>query len=228
MEWITGEDAATAERAAAEFIARKLTQAATERGRATLALSGGRTPWTMFARLAEQELDWSQVHVFQVDERIVPLAHEARNWRRFLANPLAGRIPAGHRHAMPVEIEDPERAAVEYAQTLADWAGEPPVLDVVHLGLGEDGHTASLFAGDPLLQEKKRATGVSQARAEHRRLSLTLPTINRARCILWYVTGSSRRAAMTQLFANEPSIPASRIERQHATCISDPEAAPAA
>jgi 6-phosphogluconolactonase len=226
MEWITGEDVATAERAAAELIARQLAQAAADRGRATLALSGGRTPWPMFARLAAQELDWSRVHLFQVDERIAAPDDEARNWTRFLSSPLAGRIAPRQRHAMPVELDDPDRAAAEYALTLSEWAGDPPVLDVVHLGLGEDGHTASLFSGDPLLHEKERAAGVSATHDGYRRLSLTLPTLNRARCIVWYVTGSAHRAAMTRLFAADPAIVASRVERQRATCISDPEAAP--
>ena len=228
MEWITCEDIATAERAAAELIARQLTRAAGERGRATLAISGGRTPWRMFERLAEQPLNWSQLQLFQVDERIVPLAHEARNWQRFLASPLASRIPSAQRHAMPVDIENPAEAAAHYAKSLVDWTGEPPVLDVVHLGLGEDGHTASLFAGDPLLNDSEHSVGVSRLYEGHRRLSLTLPTINRARCIVWLVAGRSRQAAMTRLFAGDAAIVASRVQRDRATCISDPDAAPAA
>ena len=226
MEWITSEDVATAERAAAEFIATRLTQAAQERGRATLAISGGRTPWGMFERLAAQDVNWTAVEILQVDERIVALAHEARNWKRFLANPLARRIPDANQHAMPVEIEDPELAAGQYANTLIERAGNPPELDIVHLGIGEDGHTASLFAADPLLEEKQRWVGVSHRYQKHRRLSLTLPALNRAQCVVWFAVGVARREAMTRLFARDIAIPASHVERDRAICFTDADAAP--
>ena len=104
MKWITSEDLAAAERAAAAFIATRLAAAARDRGFATLAISGGKTPWGMFAQLAAQDMRWSDLHIFQVDERIVSPDHEARNWKRFLASPLALRIAAANRHAMPVEF----------------------------------------------------------------------------------------------------------------------------
>lgn len=226
MEWITSKNVATAEHAAAEFIATRLTQAAHERGRATLAISGGRTPWGMFERLAAQEVPWNDVRIFQVDERIVPLDHEARNWKRFLANPLARRILEANCHAMPVEIEDPERAAGQYANTLIERAGEPPALDVVHLGIGADGHTASLFADDPLLEEKQRWVGVSRPYENYRRLSLTLPVLNRARCVVWFAVGAARRGAITRLFVRDAAIPASHVERDRAICFTDADAAP--
>ncbi|MCI0436390.1 MAG: 6-phosphogluconolactonase, partial [Gemmatimonadetes bacterium] len=193
MEWGSCEDLAATERAAAEFITVRLAQAVHERGLATLALSGGSTPWGMFARLAAHRLPWNSIHVLQVDERIVPLDHAARNWRQFLANPLARCVPDENQHPMPVEIGDPELASREYGNTLIDRAGDPPELDVVHLGIGEDGHTASLFAGDPLLEEKRRWVGVSRRYQGHQRVSLTLPAIDRARCIAWFAVGPGRR-----------------------------------
>ncbi|MGE0581940.1 MAG: 6-phosphogluconolactonase [Steroidobacteraceae bacterium] len=226
MRWVTGEDVATTEQAAAEFIAAHLAQAISERGRATLAVSGGRTPWAMFERLAALNVAWAHVHLFQVDERIAPENDAARNWTQLIASPLAARIPAAHRHPMPVGIADAAAAAAAYAATLVEACGEPPVLDVVHLGLGDDGHTASLFQGDPLLEERARDVGVSGPRAGLRRLTLTLPAIDRARCIVWLALGAGRQRAVAQLFAGDRAISASRVSRERATAFTDPAAAP--
>jgi len=227
MEWIECENLAAAERAAATFIAERLTLAARDRGLAKLAISGGNSPWGMFDRLAAHDLPWDGIHVLQVDERIVPLDHAARNWRRFLTNRLACRVPDTNRHAMPVEIEDARLAASQYANALIACAGNPPELDVVHLGLGEDGHTASLFGGDSLLEEKRRWVGVSRPYLKHRRLSLTLPAINQARCIVWFAVGSGRRDAVRRLLAGDVAIPAGRVNRDRAVCFTDQAAAPA-
>lgn len=228
MEWITSENVAAAQAAAAEFIARDLMQAVRERGRATLAVSGGRTPWGMFEQLAAQEVTWSVVHLLQVDERIVPPDHEARNWRQFLASALARRVPRDNQHAMPVEIEDPEMAAAQYARTLTECSGEPPTLDIVHLGIGADGHTASLFADDSLLQETQRTVAVSRSYEGYRRLTLTLPVFNRARRVVWFAVGAARRAALARLYKADIAIPASHVQRDRATCFTDREAAPLA
>jgi len=227
MELITSETAAGAERAAAEFIARHLVQAVQERGRASFAISGGRSPWGMFDQLAAQPVTWSAVHLFQVDERIAPLDDEARNWTQLLASSLARQVPPSNLHPMPVEIEGPEAAAGQYAATLAAWAGEPPVLDVVHLGIGADGHTASLFPGDSPLLETRRPVAVSRSYEGSRRLTMTLPVLNRARCIVWFAVGSARRSALTRLFAGDSAIPASLVGRDRATCFADRDAVPA-
>lgn len=228
MEWITSESVVTAERAAAEFIARRLMQAVRERGHATLAISGGRTPWGMFEKLAAEEVIWSAVQLLQVDERIVPLDHAARNWRQFLASALASRVPQRHQHAMPVEIGDPDVAAAQYERTLSECSGEPPTLDVVHLGIGADGHTASLFADDSPLQETRRMVAVSRSYDRHRRLTLTLPVLNRARTVVWFAVGAARRAVLTRLLQGDPEIPASHVRRDRAICFADREAAPVA
>jgi 6-phosphogluconolactonase len=226
MRWVTGEDVATTERAAAEFIAVQLSQAIRGRGRALFAVSGGRTPWAMFGRLAACEIEWRRVHLFQVDERIAPEGDRARNWTQLLGTPLVARIPPTQRHPMPVEAPDPEEAAARYASTLRENCGDPPVLDVVHLGLGDDGHTASLFGGDPLVREVSRDVGVSVPHAGFRRLTLTLPALGRARCIVWFALGAGRRRAVAQLYAADRSIPAGLVAREGAIAFTDPAAAP--
>ena len=228
MEWITSDNAVTAEVAASEFIARELMQAVRERGRATLAFSGGRTPWGMFEQLASHEVNWSAVHLLQVDERIVPPDHEARNWRQFLAGALASRVPRDNQHAMPVEIEGPDMAAGQYARILAECSGDPPTLDIVHLGIGADGHTASLFIDDSLIGETQRTVAVSRSYEGYRRLTLTLPVLNRARHVVWFAVGAARRAALARLYEGDTAIPASHVQRDHATCFTDREAAPLA
>jgi 6-phosphogluconolactonase len=227
LEPVTSDTVAGAERAAAEHIARHLAEALHERGCAALAISGGRSPWGMLDRLAAQALTWRAVHLFQVDERIAPLDDDGRNWKRFLAGALARRVPPANLHPMPVEIAEPDVAAEGYARTLAAWAGEPPVLDVVHLGIGADGHTASLFAGDSALLETRRSVAVSRSHEGYRRLTLTLPALDRARRVVWFAVGSARRAAMTRLLDGDPAIPAGLVRRDRADCFTDHEAAPA-
>lgn len=226
MEWITSEDLATTEKAAAQFVALCLARAVDERGRATLAISGGSSPWGMFACLAAQSLDWSRVHVLQVDERIAPAGHADRNWTRFSASELARRVPHANQHPMPVEMADIDQAIDDYTRTLTTLADDPPMLDVVHLGIGTDGHTASLFAGDALLEERQALVGASEMHAGYRRLSLTLPAINGARDIVWHIVGAGRREVAGRLFARDAAIPASHVRRERATCFTDAAAAP--
>ena len=227
MEWIACESIHVAERAAAEFIARQLAAAVRERGRATLAISGGRSPWGMLDELAAQAVAWESVHLFQVDERIAPPDDEARNWKRFLAGVLARQVPPENRHPMPVEIEAPDAAADAYSRTLAEWTGQPPELDVVHLGIGADGHTASLFSGDSPLEERKRLVAASRRHEGYRRLTLTLPALAGARSIVWFAVGAARRDVLNRLFDGDTSIPASRVRRDRAVCFTDLAAAPA-
>src|SRR5690606_24052948 len=119
-----------------------------------------------------------------------------------------------------------ELAAGRYSATLIQWADVPPQLDVVHLGIGEDGHTASLFAGDPLLEDRRHWVGVSHEYQGHRRLTLTLPVLNNARNIAWFAVGAGRRRVLERLAAADPSIPASHVRREQAVCFVDREAAP--
>jgi 6-phosphogluconolactonase len=227
MEWIACESIPVAERAAAELIAGQLDAAVRDRGRASLAISGGRSPWGMLDQLAVQAVPWESVHLFQVDERIAQIDDEARNWKRFLAGSLARHVLPENRHPMPVEIEAPDGAADEYARTLVEWTGQPPRLDVVHLGIGTDGHTASLFADDPPLEETGRLVAASRRHEGYRRLTLTLPALAKARSIVWFAVGAERRAVLTRLFDGDIAIPASRVPRDRAVCFTDLSAAPA-
>lgn len=220
---MTGKDAAAAEAAAAQFIVAQLSGSVRERGEASLALSGGRTPWGMFARLAEIDFAWDHVRLFQVDERIAGPGSDERNWTHWLTSPLAMRIPRDRQYPMAVERAD---AAARYEATLRAHCGDPPVIDVVHLGLGDDGHTASLFAGDPLLAELERDVGRSAPHLGLPRLTLTLPALARAGSIAWLVLGATRREAVRRLVAGDRSIAASHVGRARATLFTDPAAAP--
>jgi 6-phosphogluconolactonase len=193
------------------------------RGRYGVAFSGGRTPWTMLSALRGMDVPWSNVDVLQVDERIAPDGDPDRNLTHLQES--LGRVAGLRLHAMPVTIPEPASAAATYAATLRDLAGAPPVLDLVHLGLGPDGHTASLVPGDPALDVANAdvaATGVYQGR---RRITLTYPAINRARRILWIVTGRDKTEMLRRLLDGDRSIPAGRVGRESAMIVADREAA---
>ncbi len=214
-------------RVAAEHLARMVHEAVLDRGGCAIALSGGRTPQDMFAAMSVSELRWGTVHVFQCDERICPQDHPDRNLtglRRHLLDRVP--IPEAHVHPMPVMLPDPALAAARYEQEMGRVCGDPCVLDVVHLGLGEDGHTASLVPGDPVLDVDDRDVAVTLPYNGLRRLTLTYPALRRARRILWLVAGAGKAAALRQLLAGDASIPASRIPRDHALIVADSDAYP--
>jgi 6-phosphogluconolactonase len=215
-------DAASAAREAASIIAGEARAAVAARGRFIMAVSGGRTPWLMLRALANEEVPWGDVHVVQVDERVVPAGHPDRNLTHLLESLLehAPMIP-DHIYAMPVESPDLEAAAAKYALTLRDIAGSPPVLDLVHLGLGPDGHTASLVPGDPVLEVTDAdvaLTGVYQGRL---RMTLTYPMLNRSRRIVWLVTGSEKVGMLVRLRNGDVTIPAGRIRHDDALVLAD-------
>ncbi len=219
-------DADAVAKKAAELIAAEARQAVAAHGLFTMAVSGGHTPWIMLRALADEDVPWTSVHVFQVDERVAPAGHTDRNLTHLVASLLeAAPLPAGHLHPMPVELPDLQSAAERYASELETLCGAPPVLDLVHLGLGPDGHTASLVPGDPVLSVQDRdvaRTGVYQGR---NRLTLTYPIINRARRILWLVTGSEKAPMCKRLQAADPSIPAGRVRQNNALLLADNAAA---
>jgi 6-phosphogluconolactonase len=196
------------------------------RGRFTLALSGGSTPWAMLAVLAEQEVDWARVHLFQVDERQAPDGDEQRNWtqiRRSLLDRVP--IPAANLHPMPV-LDPPDAGAGEYALALGRAAGMPPVLDCAQLGLGDDGPTASLVPGDPVLEVRDREVAwTGDEYRGSRRMTLTYPCLDRARALLWLVAGADKAAMVARLRAGDPTIPAGRVARARAALFADAGAA---
>jgi len=207
---------------AAERIAQVAREAVRERGRCAMALSGGTTPLRAFGALAGEDLPWDRVHVFQVDERVGPSGDRERNdfhLKEALIDRIA--IPPANVHPMPVEEADLDEGACRYVATLHRIAGTPPVLDLVQLGLGEDGHTASLFPGDAALKVVDSDVAVSGIYKGRRRMTLTFPAIDRARCILWLVTGSGKAAALERLLAGDRSIPAGRVRRERAVLLAD-------
>src|SRR5438045_4913597 len=171
---------------------------------------------------ASETMPWKDVHVTQVDERLAPLGDQDRNLTHLRESLLSQvPLPSGQFHAMPVEENDLEAAAASYASLLRQIAGSPPVLDLVHLGLGPDGHTASLVPGDPVLDVTDRdvaLTGVYQGR---RRMTLTYPIINRARRILWVVTGKEKAAPLARLLDADRSIPAGWVRQDRGLVLAD-------
>lgn len=205
-------DAETLARAAAKRIAEAARTAARDRGRFVLGVSGGRTPWIMLRVLAAEDLPWNAVHVVQVDERLAPDRHPDRNLTHLQESFLnRAPVPPGNVHAMPVTAADPVAAAARYAATLAEIAGCAPVLDMVQLGLGADGHTASLIPGDPVLDVTGSDVAVTGLYQGTRRMTLTFPAINRARQVMFVITGADKAATVKRLLQRDPSMPASRI-----------------
>lgn len=215
------DDSAVAQRAAA-FIAAEARAAVQRRGLFSFAVSGGRTPWQMLRVLAREDMPWQAVHLFQVDERIAPAGDAARNLTHIRESLLVNApLPAANLHAMPVESQDLAAAARQYEGTLRGIAGVPAMLDLVHLGLGADGHTASLVPGDASLQVSDADVTLTAPYMGHRRMTLTYPMLNRARCILWLATGSEKREMLARLRAADVSIPAGRVEQGRAVVLID-------
>ena len=211
---------------AASIIAEEARKAVALRGRFIFAVSGGKTPWKMLRALADEDVPWEGMYVLQVDERLAPYGHPDRNMTHLLES-LPGHSPilAERIIGMPVEEKDPEAGATQYEKTISRIAGSPAIIDLVHLGLGPDGHTASLIPGDPVLDITDRdvaATGIYQGR---RRLTLTYPVINRARMILWVITGSEKKVMLQRLIERDVSIPAGRISRENSMILADKDAA---
>lgn len=207
---------AAAEAAAAE-IARRALAAVTDRGSFSLAVSGGRSPWRMLAALGDHRIPWAATTIYQVDERIGPAEDPMRNLTGLLQALPAG-CPA---RVVPMPVEDTDLVAAcrAYAAAL------PQTLDLVHLGLGADGHTASLIPGDPVLGVTDADVALTDVYQDRRRMTLTYPAIDRACAILWLVTGSDKRSALARLRAHDRSIPAGLISNSDQVLFSDVTAA---
>lgn len=221
-------DAVAVATRAARLMAASVRAAVSRRGKCALALSGGSTPWLMLASFAAEQIPWEWLHVFQVDERVAPPGHRDRNLTHFreivLANATLERATL---HAMSVDEGDLASAAASYASDLSTVAGSPPELDLVHLGLGPDGHTASLVPGDSVLGIADIDVAITGEYQGRRRMSLTYPVLNRARALLWVVTGAEKAEAVARLVAGDPSIPAGRVRRDRALLLADAAAAAA-
>jgi 6-phosphogluconolactonase len=219
-------DADSVAREAAAIVAAEARAAVDARGRFVMAVSGGHTPWLMLRALAREDIPWEAVHIVQVDERVATAGDPDRNLTHLRESLIeqASLYPEMI-HAMAVESPDLDLAAARYAACLKQIAGAPPVIDLVHLGLGPDGHTASLVPGDPVLNVMDAdvaLTGVYQGR---RRMTLTYQIINRARRVLWLITGSDKSEMVSRLYAGDTSIPAGRVNRDSALILADVAAA---
>jgi 6-phosphogluconolactonase len=207
---------------AADWLRTEIGRASAQRGRCLIALSGGRTPWRMLRELRGLHVHWHDLHVFQVDERIVAENDARRNARQIAELLVAPAALRGTQfHAMPVERGDLGVGAEEYARLLTEYCGTPPVLDVVQLGVGADGHTASLVPRDRLLEASDRDVGVSIPYEGVARMTLTFRMLDAARHRLWLVTGADKSAALRKLWAGDASVPAGRVSRESAFVFAD-------
>ncbi len=218
---------------AADVMEAAIAQAIDRFGRCNMALSGGSTPAPVFASLAERELAWDAVTILQVDERIVPGDDPARNLtpqQEAFAELGANWLPLPVEDLLLLGPLDPVRGDVKavlqrFGQQLVELAGEPPLLDLVHLGLGDDGHTASLVPGDPLVNQLRDYVGITEVYNGNRRLSLTRPVLDRARMVVWLVSGSSKAGPLGRLLAGDMTIPAGLIRPAHSVVLADDAAA---
>jgi polyphosphate glucokinase len=212
---------------AACYLADSIRAAVDARSLCTLAFSGGRSPEKVLVELSRQNIPWASVHVFQVDERAAPGGSAERNWTGLEKNLLNHiDIPAENIHPMPVEGGDLDAAAERYAAELGLVAGQQPVFDIVHLGLGSDGHTASLIPGDPVLNEIAKDVSATGKYQGYRRLTLTYPCLRRARQLLWFITGEDKAAMLARLQHHDRDIPAGRMGHDRNVVYADASAAP--
>ncbi len=203
---------------AAELVVEHARAAVAARGMFTLAVSGGHTPGQMFAELARRkDFPWDQTAIYQVDERIAPNGDPNRNLTL-----LWDSLPEAafsQLHPMPVQDEDLEGAATRYASAL------PERFDLIHLGIGADGHTASLVPGDPVLEVEDRDVALTGIYMGLPRMTVTYPVLNRARHLLWLITGKEKQDALSRLRGGDKSIPAGRVASQQALVVADAAAA---
>ena len=225
IEVLADPDAVAAR--AAALIAEEARTAVAQRKRFVMAVSGGHTPWIMLRLLAGQEhVPWNNMHVFQVDERVAPQGDADRNFTHLRASLLErAPLPPAQVYPMPVEDTDLGAAAKRYATKLGEIAGSPPTLDLVHLGLGPDGHTASLVPGDAVLGNTDMTVALTGEYQGRRRMTLTYPVLNDARHILWFVTGSDKARKLPRLQAGDHGIPAGRVRQNNALILADQAAA---
>jgi 6-phosphogluconolactonase len=199
------EDADAVHRRGAEVIAEAARADIAQRGHFALAVSGGRDPWSMFSQLEEFDLDWREIEIFQVDERVAPAGADERNLTHLVESLSIGA--QGSIRPMPVTDEDLDTAADRYAASL------PEALDLAHMGLGPDGHTASLVPGDPVLDVSDKRVAVTSGEYQGvRRMTLTYPELHRTRRLLWVVTGEEKVDPLAKLLAQDPAIPAGRVD----------------
>jgi 6-phosphogluconolactonase len=208
-------DAAGVAQRGADEVAAAASVAIAARGRFTFAVSGGHTPWAMFRALAHEDLAWEAFGIWQVDERVAPDGDPDRN----LTSLVQALPEAVELHPMPVTEDDLDAATMRYAASL------PEAFDLVHLGMGDDGHTASLVPGDPVLEIIDREVALTLEYRGRRRMTLTYPTLGRSRRVLWLITGEDKAPMVPRLLAGDPSIPAGRVSASEQLVVADRAAA---
>ena len=215
------DDPGAVHKRGAELIAEAAKAAISDRGHCGLAVSGGHDPWPMFSQLEDFELDWTKIEIYQVDERVAPAGSDERNLTHLVESLSIGA--QGSIRPMPVTDEDLEAAAARYAEQLPSGP-----LDLAHLGIGPDGHTASLVPGDPVLDVTDKRVAVTSGEYQGvRRMTLTYPEINRVRKLLWVVTGDEKVDALRKLIAQDPSTPSGAMRPEGESLIlADRAAAP--
>lgn len=214
---------------AADVMAAAISASIARSGRCIMALSGGSTPAPVFEALSGRELLWENVTILQVDERLAPDGDPARNLEQ--QRPLfehlgATLMPFPVAELLEADSEAKTAAIVDrFCFELIELADDPPILDLVHLGLGDDGHTASLVPGDPLLNEMRDYVGFSEEYRGSRRISLTRPVLDRARMVVWLVSGADKAEPLGRLLTGDMSIPAGLIRPAHSVVLADSDAA---
>jgi 6-phosphogluconolactonase len=208
-------DAAAVALRGADEVAAAASVAIAARGRFTFAVSGGHTPWAMFRALADEDPAWEEIGIWQVDERVAPDGDPDRN----LTSLIQALPEVVELHPMPVAEDDLDAAAERYAASL------PEAFDLVHLGMGDDGHTASLVPGDPVVEMTDRGVALTREYRGRRRMTLTYPVLDRARRVLWLITGEDKAAMLPLLLAGDPSIPAGRVSAEEQLVVADRAAA---
>jgi 6-phosphogluconolactonase len=211
------EDPEAVARRAARYFAAEARAAVAARASFSAAISGGRTPWRMFELLGEEDLPWGRIDLYQADERVAPAGDPDRSMTHLGAS--LPRAALERLHPMPVEDQDVSSSAERYAEAL------PARLDLVHLGLGPDGHTASLIPGDPVLEVTDRTVAISGPYQGRLRMTLTYPPLDGSGQIMWLVTGGDKPDALVRLMSRDTSIPAARVQAPRQTVFADRAAA---
>lgn len=225
MEIRTFQSAEDVAKEAAIYIADRIRENIARKGFFTMAISGGRTPWAMIKELAQEDLPWEKVFLFQVDERIVPDAHPERNLTQLFKAIEGSRLVLRlNIFPMRVNAEDLDEACAEYESHINRMT-ENGKLDLIHLGIGPDGHTASLIPDDSVLEVSEKGVAITESEYQgRRRMTLTYPLINQAEKILWVITGQEKAEMLNRLLHKDPSIPAGKINQHHAIVLTEESA----
>ena len=207
--------------AAADALEAAICESIDERGHCVLGISGGSTPNEVFATLGRRSLPWDKLTLVQVDERIAAIGSGARN----LVSQLEAFTGLAVRW-LPLPVAAPiSEGIADFVDGLHLAAGTPPAIDVLHLGLGSDGHTASLVPGDPVLDVVDADVAVTGVYKGNRRITLTRPVLDNARLVVWLIKGSGKAEALAQMLAGDPSIPAGLLRPARSIVVADTHAA---